>query len=189
MASQAIRAGDGDVFLVAGVEATSSPPPVVASPHPAFAGAESGANELFESGAQRKDPRERDGLPDVNISMGKTAEFVARITGTTRQDQDHGPWSPSGERREGFTPDAFAGEISPVTTTDGRVVDADDCPRPSTTMDSLSGLEPAFLASGTVTAGMGEAVSLSRARKGAAGWWMQKRTVDGESTASLACGA
>src|SRR6476619_5209979 len=50
MAAQAVRAGDGDAFLVAGVESTTSTPPVVESPHPAFADAARRADGIFESG-------------------------------------------------------------------------------------------------------------------------------------------
>lgn len=153
MAAQAIRAGDGEVFLVAGVESTSSTPPAVASPHPGFAEAAEAADKVFETGAQWINPREQGGLPDIYIAMGKTAEFVARNTGTTRQDQDE--WALESQRRTAQAIQAgyFAREISPVKTTDGRVVVADDCPRPATTMDGLARLEPAFLTSGTVTAG------------------------------------
>ncbi|WP_240691853.1 acetyl-CoA C-acyltransferase [Arthrobacter sp. CAU 1506] len=153
MAAQAVRAGDGEAFLVAGVEHTSSTPPVTTSPYPGFAAAGNRAGELFESGAEWSDPRNRGELPDIYIDMGKTAEFVARSTGTTRRDQDE--WALESQLRAARAIEAgyFAREIVPVTTADGRVVTADDGPRPATTMDGLSGLQPVFHASGTVTAG------------------------------------
>ncbi|MCG2621982.1 acetyl-CoA C-acyltransferase [Arthrobacter sp. I2-34] len=153
MAAQAVRAGDGEAFLVAGVESTSSTPPVTTSPYPGFAAAGRRAGDLFESGAPWSDPRNRGEQPDIYIDMGKTAEFVARATGTTRRDQDE--WALESQLRAARAIGAgyFAREIVPVATAEGRVVNADDGPRPSTTMEGLSGLQPAFLASGTVTAG------------------------------------
>ncbi|MFZ3415397.1 acetyl-CoA C-acyltransferase [Arthrobacter sp. 3Tela_A] len=153
MAAQAVRAGDGDAFLVAGVESTSSTPPVTTSPYPGFAAAGNRSRELFESGAEWSNPRTRGELPDIYIDMGKTAEFVARSTGTTRRDQDE--WALESQLRAAQAADAgyFAREIVPVATADGSVVMFDDGPRPGTTMDGLSGLRPVFHASGTVTAG------------------------------------
>ncbi|QRQ78671.1 acetyl-CoA C-acyltransferase [Glutamicibacter protophormiae] len=153
MAAQAIRAGDGEVFVVGGVESTSSTPPITDSPYPGFAQSAHRADELFESGAQWSDPRTAGQLPDIYISMGKTAEFVARKTGTTRADQDQ--WALNSQLRasqavkEGY----FAREITPFTTAAGMLMKDDDGPRPSTSLETLSGLKPVFHESGTVTAG------------------------------------
>ena len=153
MAAQAVRAGDGEAFLVAGVESTSSTPPVVENPHPGFADAARRADDVFESGQPWVDPREHGQLPDVYLSMGKTAEFVARQTGTTRRDQDE--WALESQLRaeRAIGSGYFAREIAPVTTAAGTVVTADDGPRPGTTWEALSGLKPVFHESGTVTAG------------------------------------
>jgi len=153
MAAQALRAGDGDVFLVAGVESTSSTPPVTENPHPAFAVAARRADAIFEAGEPWVDPRDGGELPDVYLSMGKTAEFVARHTGTSRRDQDE--WALESQRRaeRAVQSGYFASEIVPVTTVTGTSVDADDGPRAGTTLDALSGLKPVFHESGTVTAG------------------------------------
>jgi acetyl-CoA C-acetyltransferase len=153
MAAQAVRAGDGDAFLVAGVESTSSTPPVVENPHPAFAEPARRADGIFGSGQPWNDPRDDGQLPDVYLSMGKTAEFVARQTGTTRRDQDE--WALESQRRAELAIGAgyFAREIVQVTTAAGAVVSADDGPRPGTTMEALSGLRTVFHESGTVTAG------------------------------------
>jgi acetyl-CoA C-acetyltransferase len=85
--------------------------------------------------------------------MGKTAEFVARVTGTSRQDQDE--WALLSQRRASaaVSADWFNGEIAPYVLADGKVVAADDGPRPGTTLEGLAELNPAFGASGTVTAG------------------------------------
>jgi acetyl-CoA C-acetyltransferase len=153
MAAQAVRAGDGDAFLVAGVESTTSTPPVVESPHPAFADAAWRADGIFESGQPWADPRDHGDLPDVYLSMGKTAEFVARQTGTTRRDQDE--WALESQLRAERAMESgyFAREIVPVATAAGTVVRADDGPRPGTTLEALSGLNAVFHESGTVTAG------------------------------------
>ncbi|YCH09016.1 acetyl-CoA C-acyltransferase [Arthrobacter sp. alpha11c] len=153
MAAQAVRAGDGDAFLVAGVESTSAVPPVTDNPHPAFAEAARRADASFEAGQPWVDPRDRGELPDVYLSMGKTAEFVARLTGTSRRDQDE--WALESQRRaeRAVQSGYFAREIVSVTTASGMVVSADDGPRPGTTMEALSGLKPVFHESGTVTAG------------------------------------
>ncbi|MDQ0104792.1 acetyl-CoA C-acetyltransferase [Paenarthrobacter nicotinovorans] len=153
MAAHAVRAGDGDAFLVAGVESTSSTPPVTEDPHPAFADAALRADATFEAGQPWSDPRNRRELPDVYLAMGKTAEFVARETGTTRRDQDE--WALESQRRavRAVHSGYFASEIVPVRTAAGRVVGTDDGPRPGTTLDALSGLTPAFHERGTVTAG------------------------------------
>lgn len=153
MAAQAVRAGDGDVFLVAGVESTSSAPPVTENPHPAFADAARRADATFEAGQQWVDPRAGGELPDVYLSMGKTAEFVARQSGTSRRDQDE--WALESQRRaeRAVQSGYFASEIVSLVTATGRIVGADDCPRPGTTLEALSGLKPVFHESGTVTAG------------------------------------
>ena len=68
------------------------------------------------------DPRESGQLPDVYLSMGKTAEFVARQTGTTRRDQDE--WALESQLRaeRAIGSGYFAREIVPVTTASGLVV-------------------------------------------------------------------
>jgi len=153
MAAQAVRAGDGDAFLVAGVESTTSTPPAVESPHPAFADTARRADGIFQSGQAWVDPRNQGQLPDVYLPMGKTAEFVARQTGTTRRDQDE--WALESQRRaeRAIESGYFAREIVPVATAAGTVVRADDGPRPGTTLEALSSLKPVFHESGTVTAG------------------------------------
>lgn len=153
MAAQAVRAGDGDAFLVAGVESTTSTPPIVESPHPAFADAAPRAGAIFDSGQPWADPRNDGRLPDVYLPMGRTAEFVARQTGTTRRDQDE--WALESQLRAGRAIESgyFAREIVSVTTAAGVVVSVDDGPRRGTTLEVLSDLKPVFHASGTVTAG------------------------------------
>jgi len=160
MAFHAIRAGEGDVFISAGVECVSR--------YPNFAGAGQGGkvfeNPVFEAATARTaataasnqawtDPRADGLLPDVYISMGQTAENVATSRGISRRSQDE--WGVESQNRaekaqaNGF----FAREITPVTTPDGRVVDRDDCPRAGVTLDGVEALQPVFRPDGTVTAG------------------------------------
>lgn len=152
-AARAIRSGDGDAFLVGGMESTSTTPPVSANLYPGHERAAARTDAWFSSGRAWTDPRDEGLDPDVYISMGKTAEFVAGVTGTTRQAQDE--WAFASQRRAAAAIETgwFDGEIAAYTRTDGTVVAADDGPRPGTTLEGLAQLDPAFGASGTVTAG------------------------------------
>ncbi|MDQ7877138.1 acetyl-CoA C-acyltransferase [Microbacterium sp. QXD-8] len=152
-AAQAIRAGDGDAYLVGGVESTSSTPPVSHDLYPGGEAAAGRVDAFLASGTRWRDPRESGLAPDVYVAMGKTAELVARSTGTSRADQDE--WALHSQQRaaaaiaSGF----FATEIAPHTRADGTPVTQDDGPRPGSTLEKLAALSPAFLETGTVTAG------------------------------------
>ncbi|MFD0997372.1 acetyl-CoA C-acetyltransferase [Pseudoclavibacter chungangensis] len=152
-AARAIRAGDGEAFLVGGMESTSSTPPNPTNIYPGSEPPAARADAIFASGASWTDPRAEGLTPDVYIPMGKTAEFVARNTGTTRRDQDE--WALQSQRRAAAAIHAgwFADEITPYTRADGTVVSADDGPRSGTTLEGLAALNPAFAEDGTVTAG------------------------------------
>jgi acetyl-CoA C-acetyltransferase len=152
-AARAIRSGDGDAFLVGGMESTSSTPPSPTNIHPGSARPATRADLLFSSGAPWVDPRSEGLAPDVYIAMGKTAEFVSRLTGTSRCDQDE--WALESQRRAAaaISRGYFADEIIPYTRADGSVVSADDGPRPDTTLEGLGALRPVFHDEGTVTAG------------------------------------
>lgn len=153
MASQAIKAGDAQAILVGGVESVSTQRPVEVEAHPAFLEAANRADRVFEAGEDWTDPRAIGEIPDVYISMGKTAEFVARTTGATRQSQDD--WALASQMRaaKALETNYFDFEIASHTTHDGTVVTADDGPRPTTTAEGLAGLNPVFHPEGTVTAG------------------------------------
>jgi acetyl-CoA C-acetyltransferase len=152
MASHAIRSGEGDQYIAAGVEAVSR------------AGLGAGIME------EAKNPmlNGSDGsLYDVYIPMGETAENVAERCKVTREQQDE--WAVISQNRAVEARDSghFDREIVPVTVpahseTDKEgnqidvpetVVDRDDGPRPGTTMEVLAKLKPAFRENGTVTAG------------------------------------
>ncbi|QGU08773.1 3-ketoacyl-CoA thiolase (plasmid) [Corynebacterium occultum] len=151
--ARAIKADDGDVYLVGGVESTSTTPPLTTSPYPGMEEAASRTKKLLDSGEQWCDPRQMGEVPDLYVPMGATAEFVAKMTGTTRRDQDE--WALMSQQRaaraieQGF----FEQEILAYERADGTVIRTDDGPRPGTSMEGLEGLRPVFLEGGTVTAG------------------------------------
>ncbi|WP_329567045.1 acetyl-CoA C-acetyltransferase [Kitasatospora sp. NBC_01266] len=159
MALHAIKAGEGDVFISAGVETVSrsingSSDGMPNTQNPLFGEAVARtAKRAEEGGGEWHDPREDDLLPDAYIAMGQTAENLAALKGITRADQDE-----FGVRSQNLAEAAIkAGfwqrEITPVTTPDGTVVSADDGPRAGVTLEGVQGLKPVFRPDGTVTAG------------------------------------
>jgi acetyl-CoA C-acetyltransferase len=161
MAFHAIKAGEGDVFVSAGVESVSSMAmgssdyiPGVDLNNPVFADALARTEKRAGAGAGLwTDPRLEGVLPDPYISMGQTAENVAALRNITRADQDEFA-ARSQQRAEAAIAAGFwAKDITPVTLADGTVVSADDGPRPGTTVETLATLEPVFRPDGTVTAG------------------------------------
>ncbi|WP_182348199.1 acetyl-CoA C-acetyltransferase [Tomitella gaofuii] len=158
MAMHAIRAGEGDVFISAGVESVSSFATGNAdgwpnTHNPLFADAEARTAKLAEGGTAWSDPRDEGNLPDIYVSMGQTAENVASLTGISREDQDR--WGVRSQNRaeEAINRGFFEREITPVTLPDGTVVSTDDGPRPGTSYEKVSQLKPVFRPDGTVTAG------------------------------------
>ncbi|MDX6356233.1 MAG: acetyl-CoA C-acetyltransferase [Streptomyces sp.] len=159
MAMHAIKAGEGDVFISAGVEMVSrfvkgNSDSLPDTMNPLFDEARARTKERAEQGGgQWHDPRE-DGLaPDAYIEMGQTAENLAALKGITRQEQDE-----FGVRSQNLAEVALKNgfwerEITPVTLPDGTVVAKDDGPRPGVTMEGVAGLKPVFRPDGTVTAG------------------------------------
>jgi len=159
MAFHAIKAGEGDVFISAGVECVSrfvkgSSDSQPQTQNPAFSDAQLRTERTAAGDAGTwHDPREDDRLPDIYIAMGQTAENVAELRGVTREQQDE-----FGVRSQNLAEKAIADgfwqrEITPVTLPDGTVVSADDGPRPGTTLEKVAALKPVFRPDGTVTAG------------------------------------
>ena len=160
MALHAIKAGEADVVISAGVETVSRfvkgnsdliPGQELHNPRFADAQARS-AQRASESGAWT-DPREDGQLPDIYIAMGETAENVALLRDVSRAEMDE-----FGARSQNLAEKAIANgfferEITPITTPDGTVVSTDDGPRAGTTVETLSGLKPVFRADGRITAG------------------------------------
>ncbi|MFD6453492.1 acetyl-CoA C-acetyltransferase, partial [Nocardia sp. NPDC060220] len=158
MALHAIKAGEGDVFISAGVETVSrfvkgSADGAPDTENPLFAEAVTRTAQRAAGSASWTDPRGDGLLPDVYIAMGPTAENVALRTGITRAEQDA-----FGVRSQNLAEKAIANgfwdnDITPVTLPDGSVVSADDGPRSGVTLEAVSGLAPVFRPDGTVTAG------------------------------------
>ena len=154
MAAHAIKAGEGDVFVAAGVETVSRFGNGASDrgPHnPLFADAE--ARTEARSAAVGEPWAPGPGLPDVYIAMGQTAENVAELKHVSRQEMDEFALRSQVRAVESQANGFFEREIIPVTTPDGTVVTKDDGPRPSTTLEGLSQLKPVFREGGTVTAG------------------------------------
>jgi acetyl-CoA C-acetyltransferase len=153
MAAHAIKAGEGDVFVAAGVETVSRFVNGMADSgptNPLFADAQARTAELSQ-GADSWEPL--DGLPDIYIAMGQTAENVRLAENVSRRDMDEfaarSQQLAVANQESGY----WDGEITPITTPSGTVVTRDDGPRPGTTVEKLAELKPAFRPDGEVTAG------------------------------------
>ncbi|HEV3187969.1 MAG TPA: acetyl-CoA C-acetyltransferase [Acidimicrobiales bacterium] len=155
MAAHAIRAGEGDIFISAGVETVS---------RFGNGASDSGSamNPLFRDAIERTKSRSekvtdpwtpQPGLPDVYIAMGQTAENVAEFENVSRQEMDEFALRSQelavAHQENGF----FEREITPVTLPDGTIVTKDDGPRAGTTLEKLASLQPVFRQGGTITAG------------------------------------
>lgn len=151
-ASQAIRSDEGSCFIAGGVESMSRAPWVTLKPDTAFPrGAPAVADTtLGWRFANTKFPAE------WLISMGETAEEVAKRCHISREDQD--AFAAESQRRTAAAIAAkrFDDEIVPVSVPGAKgetIVDRDEHPRPEATIDKLRQMKPAFAAGGTVTAG------------------------------------
>ena len=161
MAFHAIKAGEGDAYISAGVE-TVSRFTKGNSDHidgqdllnPRFAAATERTRERSLGGADVwTDPRADSRLPDVYIAMGQTAENVQQILGMSRTEQDEFAVRSQNLTEQRIAEGFWARDITPVTLSNGETVSADDGPRPGTTLDAVSRLKPVFRPDGTVTAG------------------------------------
>src|SRR5690606_33547770 len=142
MAMHAIRAGEGDVFISAGVECVSRYADFSGAggsksewQNPRFAGSQARSARISESNETWTDPREDGLLPDIYLAMGQTAENVATARGVSRERQDE--WGVTSQNRAEAAIEAgvFEREIAPVTLADGTVVSKDDGPRPGVTLE------------------------------------------------------
>jgi acetyl-CoA C-acetyltransferase len=162
MAFHAIKAGEGDIFVSAGVETVSRFAKGTSDHLPDT------RNPLFDEAAARTaeyaagrgpnggdwhDPREDGLLPDIYIAMGQTAENVARLRGLDRKELDEFAVRSQNLAEKAIADGFWEREITPVTTPDGTVVSKDDGPRAGVTYDAIAGLDPVFRPDGVVTAG------------------------------------
>ena len=154
MAAHAIKAGEGDIFVAAGVETVSrfAKGASDVGPHnEAFVDAEARTAKRAPAVTEPWTPPE--GFPDVYIAMGQTAENVAEYENVGREEMDEFACRSQqlavASQENGF----FEREIIPVETPDGKTVTKDDGPRPGTTIEGLAALKPVFREGGTITAG------------------------------------
>lgn len=137
MAFHAIRAGEGDAYVAAGVESISQVngyPKDADELHPRLTGSD-------------------DAIGNVYIPMGLTAENVAERYGIEREEMDRFAQRSQERAVAAQASGHFAREIAPYTKEDGTVVSRDDGPRAGSTLEGLAQLEPVFLEGGKVTAG------------------------------------
>jgi acetyl-CoA C-acetyltransferase len=155
MAAHAIRAGEGDVFIAAGVETVSrfamGASDIAKAINPRFNDALARTQSRSEKVTVPWTPGQ--GLADVYIAMGQTAENVAEYENVSRGEMDEFALRSQelavASQNNGF----FEREIVPVTLPDGTVATRDDGPRADTTLDKLASLKPVFREGGSITAG------------------------------------
>ncbi|MDQ3543423.1 MAG: acetyl-CoA C-acetyltransferase, partial [Actinomycetota bacterium] len=153
MAAHAIKAGEGDIFIAAGVETVSRYAAGFSdtAPNEKFQGA--GLRTLERSGGGADTWSAPEGLPDIYVAMGQTAENVVQYENVSRVEMDEFAKRSQdlavANQQNGF----FAEEITPVTLPDGTEVSVDDGPRAGVTLEGLAALKPVFRPDGQVTAG------------------------------------
>jgi len=147
MAAHAIRAGEGDVFVAAGVEAVSRFGQGTADGHPGT------HNGRFKEAEERTAGRAlggeapwapAPGMPDIYIAMGQTAENVRQLEGVSRHEMDSFAALSQQRAVESQANGFFEREISGLTLPDGTEVTIDDGPRPGTTVEKLAELKPGW---------------------------------------------
>jgi len=159
MASHMVKAGAADIVVAGGVESMSRAPWVMEKPEKAFA--KPGAvfdtsigwrfvNPEFLTGQYSRDGK-------AAFSMPETAEEVARVYGTSRDDCDAFAARSHERALAAISAARFVEEIVPVSVAGRKgavtVVDTDEGPRPGTTRDVLAGLRPVVKGGSVVTAG------------------------------------
>ena len=159
MAAHAIRAGEGDAFVSAGVETVSryvkgSSDSLPDTMNPLFADAQARTARTAEGGADTwTDPRDAGEVPDIYIAMGQTAENLARLKGVTREEMDEYAARSQNNAEKAIADGFFAREITPYVLPDGTEVATDDGPRAGVTVEGMAGLKPVFRPDGMITAG------------------------------------
>jgi len=157
-ATHAIRAGEGDLFVAGGVESmTRAPQVMLKSGRPWNRSAPIVADTTV--GWRFINPRMP---PDWTISLGETAEKVARIYGIGRREQEEFALESQRRALAASAAGTFAEEIVAVEVpgpAGSKTVATDESPRPGLSLEALARLEPAFVPGGTVTAGTSSGVN------------------------------
>ncbi len=149
LADQAIRCGDGDLFVCGGMENMSKAPFLV----------DGRSGTLRYGHAQLTDSLLHDGLwdPFENWPMGEAGEFIADVYDISRQEMDAYAYNSHQKALRAQDEGKFAAEIVPVEIKDRKgkmnIVSVDECPRRDCSLEALADLKPAFLKSGRITAG------------------------------------
>jgi acetyl-CoA C-acetyltransferase len=159
MAFHAIKAGEGEVFVSAGVETVSRYDEGGWADHrprthnPRYAEAEERTAKVAANGTDYwRDPRVDGQLPDIYVAMGQTAENVALLKDVSREDMDHFAVRSQNLAEAAIANGFWASDITPITLADGTVVRADDGPRDGVTYEAVAALKPVFRPDGRVTA-------------------------------------
>ena len=139
VAAHAIRAGEGDVFLSVGVECVSR-----------FL---NGTSDIPTCHNDRLEPGNPEGFPDIYISMGQTAENVARREEISREEMDQFALRSQDRAIAAQDSGFFGHEIVPVSLNGDGTFATDDGPRRGTSLEKLASLPPVFREDGSVTAG------------------------------------
>lgn len=146
LAAQAIKAGDGDIYIAGGTESMSRAPYLMDRPEKPY-----GANPPSFRKSQLS-PKEIGDPP-----MGITAENLVKKYNITREEQDAFALQSQQRMKAAMEEGRFDGQIVPITIPVRKgepiVFNCDEHPRPETTIEGLAKLPPAFLQDGTVTAG------------------------------------
>ncbi len=153
MAAHAIKAGEGDVFIAAGVECVSRYGAGASDTAPSEVFKEAGERTAERSLGGSPEWTSTSGLPDIYIAMGQTAENVVQLEHVSREEMDEFAKLSQDRAVANVENGWFAEEITPVTLPDGTVVSKDDGPRAGVTMEGLAQLKPVFRPDGQVTAG------------------------------------
>ncbi|KZM55560.1 thiolase family protein [Aeribacillus pallidus] len=146
LASQAIRAGEGDVYIAGGTESMSRAPYLMDRPEKPYSPKPPSFRKSQLSPKEIGDP-----------PMGITAENLAKKYGISREEQDAFAFKSQQKMAAAMKEGRFDEQIVPIAIPVKKgepiVFQTDEHPRPQTTMEALSKLPPAFLEGGTVTAG------------------------------------
>ena len=150
-AANAVKVGEGEMYIACGVEKSSRPP--VPEGQAGGGGGGTRRGGIGPGGLNPKLLGRDSGFPFVYIPMGMTAENVAERYAVKREDMDAFAKLSQDRAVAAQAAGVFDAEIAPITKDDGTVVTADDGPRPGTTLERLAELPTPFKEGGSVTAG------------------------------------
>ncbi len=154
LAARMIETDHGDLFIAGGVESMSRAPLVMAKAEQPFP---RGTPDFFDTTIGWRFTNPRLAAMHHPYGMGETAENVARQYNVPREEQDRFAYESQMKCKAAMESGRFADELVPVEVpqrkADPIIVDADEHPRPDTTLEALARLKPAFAKDGSVTAG------------------------------------